>query len=188
MTDEYDEFNDNDEQPLDEEPVEETTPDTPAEEALDDARPALAGPEDWPEAARMEVARLRRENKRHRIRRREIREAQLQQTYGAEAVAMIPVEVTDPARREELAATYAERIGHVAPQVPPGLAAVAQAPASGTAEPVGDSISLEEFNAHVAEIGLTQASLQYGHRVNMENNPLRDRLARPVQGQYRAPS
>jgi hypothetical protein len=185
MTDEFDDFTDNEEQPLDEE----QPADAPVEQTpTDDAAPALAGPDHWPPDARAEVARLRRENKRHRIRRREMREAQLAQTFGADVMAMIPPEVTDFSRREELAKQYAERLGTVGPRVSAGLAAVARAPATGTA-PSPDSMSIEEFNEQVKAVGLTQAALQFGHRVDLPGgNPLRDGQPRRTQGTYKPPS
>jgi hypothetical protein len=177
MTDEFDQA---DEFPLDDEQA--------VEEPAEEAPPTLAGPEDWPEPARAEVARLRSENAKYRVQRRQLREEKLAQTYGAEAVGMIPAEVTDPARREELAATYAERIGHAGPQVPAGLAAVAQAPSSGTA-PAPDAMSLEEFREHIKAVGLTQAALQYGSRLDLDGgNPLRDGVPRRTQGTYKPPS
>ena len=176
MTDEFDQADEYDE-------VSPTgdVPDEPAQDA-----PPLSGPDDWPEAARMEVAKLRKENAKYRLQRREVREAALVQSYGEQAVAMIPAEVTDPARREEIAANFAETLGGVPPKVPAGLAAVASAPSSSA--PSDDSMTMDEFNELVKEVGLTQAAMQHGHRLNIENNPLRDKVARPTQGQYKPPS
>jgi hypothetical protein len=201
MTDEYDDFTDDAEQPLDEDPAEAPV-EQPAEQTLaddaeepaeqtsnGDAAPALAGPDHWPPDARAEVARLRRENKKHRIRRREMREAQLAQTYGADVMAMIPPEVTDFSRREELAKQYAERLGTVGPKVPAGLAAVTQAPATGTA-PAPDAITLEEFRKLVeAEGSLTVAAMKHGHRLDLPGgNPLKDGQPRRTTGTYKPPS
>jgi hypothetical protein len=49
-------------------------------------------------------------------------------------------------------------------------------------------LSIDEFRKIVDEVGLTQASLQYGHLLDIAENPLRDRVPRPVQGSYRPPS
>jgi hypothetical protein len=159
--------------------------DEAVEEAVEeDHSDDLSGPEDWPDEARAEVAKLRRENQRYRHQRRE---EKLIQTYGERAVAMVPDEVTEFSRREELAAQFAEAIGNAPTQIPPGLALVAAAPSSGGA-PLPDSLSIDEFRKIVDEVGLTQASLQYGHLLDIAENPLRDRVPRPVQGSYRPPS
>jgi hypothetical protein len=143
-----------------------------------------SGPEDWPEEARRAVAKLRKENRRYRLQRRE---EKLVQDYGSQAVSLIPDEVTDPARRAELAAKIATAIGDRHAEVPPGLAAVAAAPSAG-GTPVPDTLDIEDFNKIVDEIGLTQAALQYGHRLNVAENPLRDRVVRPTQGTYKPTS
>lgn len=67
-------------------------------------------------------------------------------------------------------------------EVPPGLAAVTAAPATGPASP--QSMSLEDFNAIVEREGLIAATEKYGALVDLPNNPFQSGVPVQVDGQY----
>jgi hypothetical protein len=73
-------------------------------------------------------------------------------------------------------------------EVPAGLAAVTQAPATGA--PEAQTISPQEFNAYVEAEGLTVAAQKYGHMVRFPHaeNPLATGQPVQTQGVYRPPS
>ena len=151
------------------------------------------------EELQKKLARLEKDNQKYREERRKSQEAAFLEKYGEEIVA----EVAD--LPEELRGKWAEKLLASKPQatpeadepapeepskveVPAGLAAVAQAPATGGPEP--QTMTPDEFKQHVDTEGLTVAAQKYGHMVRFPDidNPLATGRAADIKGVYRPPS
>jgi hypothetical protein len=154
---------------------------------------------DEPNIAELQKKLAKLEQDNYKL-REERRRAEFETKYGAEIAA----EVADlPEDKRE---TWAEKLlklqtsdappeqNEPAPEetpkveVPAGLAAVAQAPATGSAET--ESMSLEDFRKHVESDGLVVAAQRHGHKVKFPNadNPLATGQATRISGSYRPPS
>lgn len=142
------------------------------------------------------IAALEKDNAKYREERRRAADEAFLAKYGEDIVAKVK-DLPDE-HRERMADTLLElRPAPSAPdeqaptetpteEIVPGAAAVVKEPASGN-HVASQSMTLDEFNRHVEDIGLEAAAIQYGALVDIPNNPFKTGQPVDIQGTYRPP-